>query len=91
MDHKPVLFLERFYGNEELYPALVKMAKKTASRLKCPLTKLSSQMPNQEKIELYGKSLQCLGTSPHEYVDAVHGIQAQGKFDIPKDSVAILK
>ena len=82
---KPVLFLERFYSNNNdprLAAGVEALAKRAAKRLGCPLTTKGDGAPYDNPLRSLG------GLSPVEYVDGVSGI-ARGSTFIIHDATLI--
>ncbi len=81
---KPVLFLERHYGDSRYEKAIKKLAKAKAKKMKLVLTSL------QGDGKLYSKPLQSLGgLAPFEYCDGDAGVKPKGVFTINNARVCI--
>ena len=83
----PVLFQERLYTriNDSALDGLIREAcKRKAEELGVPLVASSKDYPDVIKTHpRYPHALQALGgPAPYEYVDALSGIQKDGKFSI---------
>ena len=84
---RPVLFLEDFYPDSisnQFRIVLIKFATRRAEQLGIHLL---SKEGNPESIA-YENPISSLGSNaPFVYVDALHEIQTEGKFDIPNSQI----
>lgn len=88
---EPVLFLERTYtatNNPALQELIREGALRKAKGLGIVMVASPKDYLDAQKNKLYGSKLQALGgPAPYEYVDALNGIQSDGKFTIDQSYV----
>ena len=84
-EQKPVLLLERIYGNNAHVNALVALAKETAERLGgiSVVFKPENRTGEPATTALYPGDIEALGgPAPFEYSDAARGCCANGKYTV---------
>lgn len=85
--NKPVILLERVYGNRSHVNALVGLAKRTARSLgvNIPVVFVPEGLPAEPATKgEYGKIVALGGSAPFEYSDAAKGCQPNGKYTVDK-------
>jgi hypothetical protein len=85
-DHgRPVLYLERIYGDPSYTNTIVRMAINKGRRMNVSVTVAKGTYPD---AKAFGRCIRSTGgRAPSEYCDARGGVQADSIFDIPESDI----